>query len=335
MMKRVKGRLGVFFKAAVCIAACLAVIGGSFAFAEAGDLNYPKRKIEIVVGFGTGSGTDLTARGIAKPLEAILGIPVVVTNIEGSQGIKGMEYVTKQPADGYTLFITTQTQLLAQINDLSRVKITEDFDPVCRLVHDVVLITANAKGRFKNFQELQAYAKEHPGDVKIGGLTATGVDAVAVRQFCEKSGAEIEYVSFAGGAEISSALLGGHIDLACSEVADAIPLIEAGELIGIAVLAERRLEGAPNIPCSVELGVDATMGAWRGLSIKKGTDPEIIKYLNEKIVEAMKSEDWQKFLNVSMLNQRPGFAGYEEFGKLWKSEYETLKADNEEFLANQ
>lgn len=296
---------------------------------------YPERKIEIVVGFGTGSGTDITARAIAEPLQEILGVPVVVTNIEGSQGIKGMEYAEKQPADGYTFFLTTQTQLLAQINDLSDVKITEDFEPLARLVHSVVLITGNGNGRFKDINEVIAYAKEHPGDVKLGGIGMTSVDAVALREFCSECGADIEYVSFSGGAELSSALLGGHIDLACSELADSMPLIESGDLTGMVVLAENRLPSAPDIPCTGELGINATMGAWRGLSVKKGTDPQIIEFLNEKIQEAMQTESWAKFVEANGLDQRPGYANNKEFADLWVSEYAALEAGNDENLANQ
>ncbi len=296
------------------------------------DFSYPDRKIEIVVGFGTGSGTDITARAIAEPLQEILGVPVVVTNIEGSQGIKGMEYTERQPADGYTLFLTTQTQLLAQINDLSDVKITEDFEPLARLVHSVVLITGNGNGRFKDINELIAYAKEHPGDVKLGGIGMTSVDAVAVREFCNESGAGIEYVSFGSGSELSSALMGGHIDLACSELADSIPLMESGDLIGMVVLADERLPSVPDIPCSVELGINATMGAWRGLSVKAGTDSKIIDFLNEKIVEAMKTKSWANFVQSNGLDQRPGYANNTDFAALWESEYTALEAGNDENL---
>ena len=282
---------------------------------------FPERKVEIVVGFGAGSGTDVTARALSDPLSKVLGVPVVVTNIEGSQGLNGLEYVYKQPADGYTLMLTTQTQLITQIYGLSEISFTEEFEPVSRLVHDVTLVTANPQGRFQDIDELSAYAKEHPKDVKIAGLAATGLDGMIIKQFVENSGMDLELVSFGSTSECKSALLGGHVDLSIDEIATAKPLIDSGDLIGMMVLSEERLPDLPDVPCSGELGIDATIGAWRGLSVKKGTDPEIIDALEAAIAEAMEDPAWKEFVANGMLDQRPGYANAEEFGKIWEEEY--------------
>ena len=98
-------RLGSLTLAMTVAGMCLAGCSGGTS-AKAGK-TYPERKVEIIVGFGAGSGTDITARALSEPLSKVLGVPVVVTNIEGSQGLNGLEYVYKQPADGYTLFLTT------------------------------------------------------------------------------------------------------------------------------------------------------------------------------------------------------------------------------------
>ena len=246
---------------------------------------------------------------------------MVVTNIEGSQGLNGVEYANKQPADGYTLLLTTQTQLITQIYGLSEIKFTEEFDPVCRLVHDVTLVTGNSKGKFKDFDELSAFAREHPKDVKIAGLAATGLDGMIIKQFVKASGLQIDLISFGGTGECKSALLGGHVDLSIDDIATAKPLIEDGDLIGMMVLAEERMPGLPDVPCSAEKGIDATIGAWRGLSVKKGTDPEVIKTLEEAIVKAMEDPDWKDFVASGMLDQRPGYADSVEFKNIWNEEY--------------
>ena len=85
--------------------------------------------------------------------------------------------------------------------------------------------------------------------------------------------------------------------------------------------SEERLPDLPDVPCSGELGIDATIGAWRGLSVKKGTDPEIIDALEAAIAEAMEDPAWKEFVANGMLDQRPGYANAEEFGKIWEEEY--------------
>lgn len=283
-------------------------------------LAFPERKVEIVVGFGPGSGTDITARALSEPLSEVLGVPVVVTNIEGSQGLNGLDYVYKQPADGYTLMLTTQTQLITQIYGLSEIKFTEEFDPVSRLCHDVTILGASSSGRFKTLEELTEFAKANPKAVKIAGLAATGLDGMIIKQFVENSGMELDLVSFGGTSDCLSALLGNHVDLTICEIATAKSLMDAGDMIGMMVLAENKLDGV-DIPCSVDLGIEATIGAWRGLSIKKGTDPEIIKYLEDAIAKAMESESWQEFLANNMLNYREGYANSEQFRAIWEEEY--------------
>lgn len=287
---------------------------------EVAPLAFPERKVEIVVGFGPGSGTDITARALSEPLSEVLGVPVVVTNIEGSQGLNGLEYAYKQPADGYTLMLTTQTQLITQIYGLSEIKFTEEFEPVSRLCHDVTILGASATGRFKSLEELTEFAKANPKAVKIAGLAATGLDGMIIKQFVMNSGMDLDLVSFGGTSDCLSALLGDHVDLTICEIATAKSLIESGDMIGMMVLSENELEGI-DIPCSLDLGIDATIGAWRGLSIKKGTDPEIIKYLEDAIAKAMESESWQEFLKNNMLNYREGYANAEQFAEIWEEEY--------------
>lgn len=309
-------------KVVVSIALALVMCLGTITVAHAeGAESFPERKVEIVVGFGPGSGTDITARAIADPLSEVLGVPVVVTNIEGSQGLNGLAYAYKQPADGYTLFLTTQTQLITQIYGLSDIKFTEEFVPVSRLCHDVTLLGASATGRFKTWDELAANAKANPKDVKIAGLAATGLDGMIVKQFVTNSGIDLDLVSFGGTSDCLSALLGDFVDLTICEIATAKSLMESGDLLGFMVLSEDRLSDFPEIPSSVELGINATIGAWRGLSAKKGTDPEIIAKLEAAIAEAMKSESWQAFLANNMLNYRGGYADAAGFAQVWADEY--------------
>ncbi len=287
---------------------------------------FPDRKIEIVVGFGPGSGTDITARALADPLSKVLGVPVVVTNIEGSQGLNGLNYIYKQPSDGYTLFLTTQTQLITQVYGLSEIKFMEEFDPVSRLCHDVTLLGASSGGRFRDLNELTEFARANPKSVKIAGLAATGLDGMIIRQFVENSGMDLDLVSFGGTSDCLSALLGNHVDLTICEVATAKSLMEAGDMIGMMVLSEDRLHDFPDIPCSVELGINATIGAWRGLSVKKGTDPELVAILENGISKAMESEEWKNFVETNMLNYRDGYANAEDFRKIWEEEYSFFEA---------
>jgi len=261
----------------------------------------------------------------------VLGVPVVVTNMEGGGGIIGMEYVNKQPADGYTFMIHSPTHLLLSIQKLSEVDLIKDFVPVTRLVQDSVLITASSNGRFKTWDEVVAWAEDHPGDVTIGAQAPKGVDAITVRMISAGAGIETKFIPFDGGAEVKSAMLGGHIDLSNDDPINALALVQSGELNALLVGNDKRLPGFPDTPCTVELGIDVTAGPWRGISARKDTPEEAIKGMEVAIAEAMKSAQWQDFAKKAMLDQRPGYANAEEFSKIWEEQYQFYSDAFEKF----
>src|SRR5208283_4708190 len=71
------------------------------------------RAVKIVVPYAAGGNTDIIARIIAERLTTAFGQPFIVENKGGAGGALSAEYVAKQPADGYTLFLGTLSQIAA------------------------------------------------------------------------------------------------------------------------------------------------------------------------------------------------------------------------------
>jgi tripartite-type tricarboxylate transporter receptor subunit TctC len=291
-----------------------------------------KRKIELVVGFGAGSGTDTTSRAIAPVLEKILGVPVVVTNIEGSGGVKGLEYAAKQPADGYTYMITTQSLILADIQELSKTRIMEDFVPVTRLVQSSVLVATREDSQFNTWDEVVEYAKDNPGKLKIGAQTPKGIDALSSRVIFSAFGIDIPFVAFNSGAETKSAVLGGHIEFINADPSEMGDLIEAGEMKGLIVANDERLPMLPDVPCAGDFGhPEVTLGPWRGFVAKKGTPQEALDAMEVAMKKAYESETFQDWLKITGLDQREGYAGQKEFGEIMKEDEAMLRQIFDEY----
>ena len=287
--------------------------------------NFPTRRVEIIVPFGPGSGTDTTARAIAAPLEKVLGVPVIVQNVEGSSGLRGLEHASRQPADGYTIFLNNTTHILLQAQNISPIALTESFDPLVCLVQDSVLFTAAANGRFKTWKEVVAHAKENPGDVTVSGSSPRGIDGLSTLMTAKGAGIEVTFVSFNSGAEAMTAILGGHVDLGNMGPADAAEMIESGEMIGLLITSENRLSTVPDVPTTVEEGINVTAGAWRGLAVPKGTPPEVIAILESAIREAYDSPEFQQWLVDFSLDERYAWKNSKEFGEFWRSELEQFR----------
>ncbi len=283
-----------------------------------------ERKIELVCPWGAGGGADTTLRTFALALEKELGVPVVVNNVEGGGGVQGSEYTNKQPADGYTYMIGTQSLLLANIQNLMSFNYAEEFIPVTRLVHDTNVIVASSKAPFKNFKELIEYIKANPGKVKVGVLTVTGVDAFMVRQTFELAGVDVPLVAFNNGAELNAAIIGGHISLAVAGPAESKGLIESGDMIGIIAASQERLTMLPEVETTTENNIESLLGPMRGILAKKGTPEEALIAFEAAAEKAVASEDFQTWAKNNALDQRPGYANRSDFGTIWQEQITVL-----------
>lgn len=151
-----------------------------------------ERKIDIVCPWGVGGGADSTIRPMANLLREILGVEVEVVNVEGGSGVTGVEYAYKQPADGYTFMLGTQSLFLADLQGTTSMDFKTEFIPIVKLVHSINIIAGSKialeeKGVTK-FSELIDYINAHPFEVSVGMLTATGVDGLGLQQALEGLG---------------------------------------------------------------------------------------------------------------------------------------------------
>ncbi len=284
-----------------------------------------ERKIEIVIPFGPGSGTDTTIRAFAPLMEKELGVPITINNVEGASGVKGAEFLNKQPADGYTFAMYTPSHLIAAVNKTTNFDILNETVPVVRLVQDANIILAGKNVPYNNFKELVEYAKANPGKAKIGLMSVAGIDAVSVNQLFEKAGIDVPLVPYSSGAEANAAVIGGHVDMVLTSPFDANAYLESGDMKGIVILSEKRASTVPDIESTGELGYDAYIGPWRGIVAKKGTPEEAINAFEAAAVKVCQSKEWDDWKKSVALSDREGFANREDFTKIWSEYYGTMK----------
>lgn len=286
---------------------------------EPAKIDFPTKEINIIVGSGAGGGLDNFSRTISNPVSKILGVPVVVSNVTGGSGTTALTQIMKEPADGYNLYAISVDLV---INDaFKKVEYTkEDLIPVLRAQMDQSVFWVPADSKFKTMQDVLDYAKANPGKLNFGMVNAAGVDEVVISQFSALAGIEVTCIPFKSGSESMAALTGGHVDIAHEEPGSAMAMFESGKIRPICVLTEERLPPFPDIPTARELGVDITLGNWRGLFVKKGTPQEIVIKLQDAFKEAMNDEAYKKFEHDALLDMRPGYLSSEDFSKFLDSE---------------
>src|SRR5215218_9109160 len=146
------------------IAALACVFMAGTAFGQA----YPSKPVKVVVPFAPGGGADIAARGYTAKLQQLLGQPFVIENRGGAGSLIGTETVAKAPADGYTIFITSDSFAASAATHKPA------FDPMSSLVPVALLssapfgLTVHPSVQANTVAEFIALAKSKPGALTYG-----------------------------------------------------------------------------------------------------------------------------------------------------------------------
>lgn len=285
-----------------------------------------ERAIELVCPWGAGGGADTTLRAFADALGKELDVPINVVNKTGAGGATGIDYAIKQPADGYTWVLNTQSTILAQLTGATDVQVYENVRPVTRLVHDVNIIVTGSQSPYNDLGELLDYVEANPGEVKAGCMSVTGLDGLTVEITFEGA---VEAVGYTEGSQLNADLMGGHIQLGIVGPAEVEGLVASGDLKVLAVCAENRMTiaGFDNAPTTVETGIpESVYGPARGIFCHKDTPEAAVQAFAAAAEKAVKSDAFQQWCASQGLDQRPGYMGPDEYQVWWDEQWSGLQS---------
>jgi len=272
--------------------AALAVLGD----AEAQD-KFPSKPIEVVTHAGVGGGTDITARMMMVHAPGVFKNEFVVVNRVGGSGAASLQYMLEKPRDGHTIALITQTHLLTILRSKGKFKY-EDLVPLARATDDPQILMVGKGSPFKSAQDLVAAGKGKA--LKYGTSLVGGVDHIAVVSIARAASMQQPtIVPFRGGGDVVINLVGGNIDCALANYAEAESQLKAGDIRPLAVFAEKRLSALPNVPTGREIGVPGVHSTVRGFITLRGVPEANIKTLESGLVKAMQGQLFQTYLETS------------------------------------
>lgn len=216
---------------------------------------YPDRAIRFVVPFPPGSGTDTSARYFAKKLADLAGQPVIVDNKPGGNGFIAVRAVLSAPADGYTVFVGSNSTLavnVALFKSLPYDPVT-DFTPLTMMMRSPALLIVPGTSENKTLAELIAAARAQPDRLNYGAGSA-GYQLMA-ELFNDAARVQTRHVPFKGAGEAVAAVAAGTVDLAFAEMTSAQELVKSGKLRALAVASERRVPALAEVPTASEAGL--------------------------------------------------------------------------------
>jgi putative tricarboxylic transport membrane protein len=305
----------------------LAGLGGALALALAAAAadaqdKFPSETIEMVSHAAPGGGTDVTARLVLEGAKPVLGVDMVMVYKEGGAARASHEYVMSRPADGHTLMALTQTHLYTIARGNTPMGI-DDMVGVARAMDDASLIVVGPDSEIEDYEGLIEASQQEP--LAWGVAQVGGTEHIGLARWAEAAGIEYRVVPFGSGGEMLTALRSGAVAATIANVSEALGLIEEGEVRPVAVMDEERIADLPDVPTTFEKGHEVKVTTTRGYAVLADTPPETVKALEEALLEAMQTEEFQEYLRNSGLDPEQSIAGSEEWDSQLKEEYAQSK----------
>lgn len=251
---------------------------------------YPDHAVRLIVPQSAGSGADVVARLLSEKMASALGASVVVENKPGANGIVATSYVAKAPADGYTLLLAGVSQMSfnPKLYKSLPYDANKDFTYIAPVVDTPFVLVAGKNSPYKNLPQLLAAAKATPDSITFASAGAGNSTHLSTEMIAAGAGIKLRHVPYKGSGPALNAVIGGQVDVMTSVLGSALPQIEAGNVIPLAILAEQRASDLPNVPTLKEAGIQApAMPGWFALVGPAGTDGAIVSKLNGAIQAAI------------------------------------------------
>jgi tripartite-type tricarboxylate transporter receptor subunit TctC len=296
-------------------------------FAVSSQTAYPGKPIHLIVPYPPGGPLDIAARALAERSRESLGV-IVVENKPGAGGNVGVDYVAKQPADGYSLVIGAVATHAINPWLFSKLPYdpVKDFAPITLIaqVPNVLVMAPATAARYRigTTADLIRYARANPGKLNYasGGNGSGGHMSGELLKSLGKL--YIVHIPYAGASPAQLSLLSGQTDLMFDNLASAIPQIRAGKLKALAVTTRARAPSLPDVPTVAEAGGKEFAGfdvtTWFGVFAPAGTPEPIVNRLNEEFRKALGTADMRE--KLARMGAEPAPMAPKEFAGFVRTE---------------
>ena len=298
---RERGRILV--RRVVCAALALSCVAAGDACAQA----YPARPIRILLPFGPGGVTDITARLLAQRLTDSLKQQVIIDNRPGAGGIVATEYARKAEPDGHTImWLTTGHALAVAMFKSLPYDPVKDFLPVSTVGFFALALVVSGHSPAKSLPALIAAVKVNPARFNFAITNIGSSHHLSSELFKSMTGLPAQIVPFKTTPALISALLGGEAQAAFEFISPVLPHVKSGALRALAVTSAHRFAGLPDIPTVAEAGLPGfEVSAWNGTAVPAETPRRVIDRLNREINAALGMPEMKLRLQELGIEARP------------------------------
>jgi len=277
----------------IVILALSLVLSAAVAVAQGRAGDFPSQPLRLIIGFPPGSAADITARLVGAVMSDRLGQQVVVESRPGAGSSIAAEFVARAPADGYTLYIGTSSNVTnTAINPNLRFNFVKDLAPVTPLTILPLILAVHPSLGVSSVEELIAVARSKPGELTYASVGPGTTPHLATELFSVRAKIKLVHVPYQGSPPAVTDLLAARVSMMLGVASTIMPHVEAGRLKALASSSAKRSHAAPNVPTMAEAGLpDFEAGVWFGLMVPAGTPRPVIEKLSAAANAALASDD--------------------------------------------
>jgi tripartite-type tricarboxylate transporter receptor subunit TctC len=306
-----RARLGAALAALLLIAAA--------AMPAAAQTNYPTKPIRMVVGFAAGGGNDIFARLVGAKLGELLGQQVVVENRPGAAGRLSAEYVSHQPADGYTLLVGASGAMSigpAIYSDL-QYQTNKTFTPIGMIANFPLIMVIGADNPSKDLKEFVQWMKQHPD--KANYASSSPAFTITTELLKLKTGMPGTAIPYKSSNEMNLSVISGQTAMTIADGPPTVPQVKAGKEKALAVTGKERAPELPDVPTMAEAGYPGVeVSLWSGLFAPAATPPAVVDKLRKAFAQTIADPGVAQKLRALAVS--PGGATPDEFRRIIDSD---------------
>jgi tripartite-type tricarboxylate transporter receptor subunit TctC len=298
------------------LALCLGVSACGDARAQ-----YPSKPIRILVPNPPGGATDTLGRIFAPKLSEYLGQPVVVENRPGSNGNMSSELAARAPADGYTLLIAPDSQIVINPHLYARMAVDpiKDLQPVASLVSTQLLLAANAAVPAKGFAEFIELARQSNPSLAYASIGSGSSHHLAMEMLKARANLNLLHVPYKGGGPATMAILAGEVPVMFGGNSVS-GHVRSGKLRALALAGKRRSPAYPDVPTLGEFYPGLEITTWIGVFAPQAMPAPVLAKLRAGFQKLMADPDiLERIRQVGGLD--PFVTTPEEFAEMVRADH--------------
>jgi tripartite-type tricarboxylate transporter receptor subunit TctC len=247
---------------------------------------FPTRPIQVIVPATAGGPVDSAMRMMAPGLSAALGGPLVILDRPGASGTVGMHALSLSEPSGYTIGAGVNSIFTVTRVSGTAVPFTLDnFTLLGNYATDVSVLAVAPDAPWNTLEDLIAFARDNPGKLSYASAGVGTVSALSMRALLHQFRLEMTEVPFAGGAQLTVAILGKHVNMGMVPYSTGSAMLRENKLRALVTTSPSRLPSLPDTPTLAEKGIAA-----QGLNLVIGVYAPhgLPSDVNEILVEAVR-----------------------------------------------